>query len=276
MQSKNGVAGPGRGQAGVPRLGGDEGSRAVDVRIAMPDGHAEAWVARPENTERALPGVVLFMDAFGLRPQIREMAQRIADWGYVVMAPNVFHRSGAVDEIAPTADLREPEERDRFLGQAVPRMNDLTPELSRADTDRYLEALAELPGVADGAPVGVIGYCMGARLALRAAGDHPDRVGAVGGFHGGGLVTEDPDSPHRSLASTRAAVLLRHADDDPSMPAEGMETITSLAEDSGVELDQCVYPGAPHGYTRWPTPRCTSPPLRSSTSPSSASTWGAT
>lgn len=236
----------------------------MDVRIDMADGHAEAeaWVARPENTERAVPGVLLFMDAFGLRPQIREMAQRIADWGYVVMAPNVFHRSGAVDEIAPT--------------EAVPRMNDLTPELSRADTDRYLEALAELPGVGDGAPVGVIGYCMGARLALRAAGDHPDRVGAVGGFHGGGLVTEDPDSPHRSLASTRAAVLLRHADDDPSMPAEGMETITSLAEDSGVELDQCVYPGAPHGYTRWPTPRCTSPPLRSSTSPSSASTWGAT
>lgn len=221
----------------------------MDVRIDMADGHAEAWVARPEDAGRDLPGVLLFMDAFGLRPQIREMVERIAAWGYVVMAPNVFHRSGSVADIAPAADLRQPEERDRFLTQAVPRMNDLTPQLSRADSVRYLEALMELPGVADAPPVGVIGYCMGARLALRAGGDHPDRVAAVGGFHGGGLVTEEPDSPHRSLASTRAAVLLRHADDDPSMPAEGMETITSLAGDAGVTLDQSVYPGAPHGYS---------------------------
>lgn len=221
----------------------------MTVQIETGDGLAEAWVARPEDTERALPGVLLFMDAFGLRPQIREMAQRIADGGYVVLAPNVFHRSGSVEEIAPTADLREPEGRDRALEQAIPRMNELTPGLSRADTTRYLEALAELPGVAGDAPVGVIGYCMGARLALRAGGDHPDRVAAVGGFHGGGLVTEEPDSPHRSLASTRAAVLLRHADDDPSMPVEGMDVIASLAEDAGVDLGQSVYPGAPHGYS---------------------------
>src|SRR5699024_9377526 len=143
----------------------------MTVQIETGDGLAEAWVARPEDTERALPGVLLFMDAFGLRPQIREMAQRIADGGYVVLAPNVFHRSGSVEEIAPTADLREPEGRDRALEQAIPRMNELTPGLSRADTTRYLEALAELPGVAGDAPVGVIGYCMGARLALRAGGD---------------------------------------------------------------------------------------------------------
>src|SRR5699024_10487644 len=160
---------PGRGRGGRTRRGrGETGA-----------GRAGAGAARPEDTERALPGVLLFMDAFGLRPQIREMAQRIADGGYVVLAPNVFHRSGSVEEIAPTADLREPEGRDRALEQAIPRMNELTPGLSRADTTRYLEALAELPGVAGDAPVGVIGYCMGARLALRAGGDHPDRVAAV-------------------------------------------------------------------------------------------------
>lgn len=223
--------------------------QAMDVTIDMLDGHAQAWVARPESAEQDLPGVLMFMDAFGLRPQIREMAGRIASWGYVVMAPNVFHRSGSVAEIAPTADLRVPQERDSFLAQAVPRMNALTPELSRPDTARYIDALVGLDGVAADAPVGVIGYCMGARLALRAGGDHPARIGAVGGFHGGGLVTEEPESPHRSLASTRAAVLLRHADDDPSMPTEGMEAIAALSADSGVALDQAVYPAAPHGYS---------------------------
>ena len=219
----------------------------VDLRIDTADGTAEAFVSRPAAADRDLPGVLMFPDIFGLRPQIRAMADRIAGWGYVVLAPNVFYRSGTVDELEPTTDLLEPGERDAYLETAVPRMQGLTSELSRLDTTAYLDALTALPGVAGG--VGVIGYCMGARLALRAAGDHPDRVMAVGGFHGGGLVTEEPDSPHRSLATTRAAVLLRHADDDPSMPPEGMDAITSLARESGVALDQAVYPGAPHGYS---------------------------
>ena len=219
----------------------------VDLRIDTADGTAEAFVSRPAGADHDLPGVLMVPDIFGLRPQIRAMADRIAGWGYVVLAPNVFYRSGTVDELEPTTDLREPGERDAYLETAVPRMRGLTSELSRLDTTAYLDALTALPGVAGG--VGVIGYCMGARLALRAAGDHPDRATAVGGFHGGGLVTEEPDSPHRSLATTRAAVLLRHADDDPSMPSEGMDAITSLARESGVALDQAVYPGAPHGYS---------------------------
>ena len=218
-----------------------------DLRIDTADGTAEAFVSRPGAADRDLPGVLLFPDIFGPRPRIHAMADRIASWGYVVLVPNVFYRAGTVAELAPTTDLREPGERDAYLETAVPRMNALTSQLSRLDTAAYLEALTSLPGVAG--DVGVIGYCMGARLALRAGGDHPDLVAAVGGFHGGGLVTEEPDSPHRSLATTRAAVLLRHADDDPSMPPEGMDAITSLARESGVALDQAGYPGAPHGYS---------------------------
>lgn len=224
----------------------------MDLRIDVQDGRAEAFVSRPGNAERELPGVLLFMDVFGLRPQIRSMMDRIAGWGYVVLAPNVFHRAGTVADLAPTVDLREPGERDRHLAAAKPRLETLNPELSRSDTSYYLDALVGLPGVAGG--VGVVGYCMGARLALRAGGDHSDRVAAVGGFHGGGLVTNLADSPHRSLATTRAGVLLRHADHDPSMPLEGMDVIASLAIRSGVALDQSVYPGAPHGYSMADTP----------------------
>lgn len=219
----------------------------VDLTIETQDGSPEAFVSRPEGEGHDLPGVLLFPDIFVLRPQIRRMANRIASWGYVVLAPNVFYRSGTVDELVPPADLREPEGRDRYIETAFPRMEALTSDLSRPDTTAYLDALTELPGVSG--PVGVIGYCMGARLAMRAGGDHPDRVAAVGGFHGGGLVTDAADSPHRSLATTRAAVLLRHADEDPSMTPEGMDAITALATESGVTLDQAVYPGAPHGYS---------------------------
>ncbi|MDV3357073.1 dienelactone hydrolase family protein [Dietzia sp. IN118] len=219
----------------------------VDLSIETADGTAEAFVSRPDTAGHDLPGVLLFPDIFGLRPQIRTMMDRIASWGYVVLAPNVFYRSGTVDDLAPTVDLREPGGRDSYIATVFPLMEGLTSDLSRPDTAAYLDALLALPGVT--ADAGVIGYCMGARLALRAGGDHPDRVAAVGGFHGGGLATDESDSPHLSLATTRAAVLLRHADDDPSMPQEGMDTISALARKSGVPLDQSVYPGAPHGYS---------------------------
>ena len=226
----------------------------MDLTIDTGDGPAEAWLARPGAPDRDVPGVLLFMDAIGLRPRIREMADRIAGWGYAVLAPNVFHRSGTAAETSPDTDLRAPGERERFFEKAIPRMHALTTDLSRADTARYLDALVAADGVSGDAPVAVVGYCMGVRLAVRAAGDHPDRGAAVGGCHGGGLVTDDADSPHLSLRSTRASVLLRHADDDPSMPPEGMEAIAALARESGVELDQAVYPGAPHGYSMEDTP----------------------
>ncbi|KAA0918456.1 dienelactone hydrolase family protein [Dietzia sp. ANT_WB102] len=225
---------------------------AVDLGIQMADGTAEAFVSRPRSADRELPGVLLFSDIFGLRPQIRTMMDRIASWGYVVLAPNVFYRSGTVTDLAPTVDLREPGERERYFAIARPRMEELTSELSRPDAVAYLDALLALPGVAGDA--GVIGYCMGARLAMRLGGDRPDRVAAVGGFHGGGLATDEADSPHRSVATTRAAILLRHADDDPSMPPGGMDAIASVARGSGVPLDQAVYPGAPHGYSMADTP----------------------
>ena len=219
----------------------------AELTIDGPDGPIEAWVATPPDGGPA-PGVLLVMDAIGLRPQIRAMADRFASWGYVVLAPNVFHRSGTAAETSPTTDLREPGAREAFFESVGPRMAALTPELSRQDTALYLDVLQGRDDVADG-PVGVVGYCMGVRIALRAAGDHPERVAAVGGFHGGGLVTDQPDSPHLGLTTATARVLLRHADGDASMPPEHQQVIAETAAEHGVALDQGVYPGAPHGYS---------------------------
>jgi carboxymethylenebutenolidase len=217
------------------------------IEVPVPDGAAEAWVSRPDDTGPH-PGVLLFMDAFGIRPQIRTMAERIAGWGYVVLAPNVFHRSGTIAELEPTVDLREPEEREHAIRSAMGRVGALTPDLAERDVPAYVDALRALPGVAPG-PIGVTGYCMGARLAVRAAGLRPDAVAACGGFHGGGLATEDDDSPHRGLARAKAAFCFGHADHDRSMGPEAIARLDRALDDAGLEHVTEVYAGAPHGYT---------------------------
>ncbi len=220
------------------------------IEIPTPDGPAEAYVARPAVApQRAhLPGVLLFMDAIGLRPRIEDMADRIAGWGYVVLVPHLFHRLGRAAELAPSEDLRKPGVREAFFADAMPRVRTLTAQVSQRDIAAYLSALHGLPGVAD-SPVGVVGYCMGARLAVRAAGSHPDEVAAAAGFHGGGLVTEDEDSPHRALDGARAEFVFGHADNDRSMPPEAVSELGSTLAAAGLVASNEVYKGAAHGYT---------------------------
>ncbi len=220
----------------------------VDVlEIPMPGGSvAEAYVARPLGGGEH-PGVLFFMDAIGLRPRIAEMCQRIADWGYVVLAPNVFHRDGRVRDLAPTADLREPGEREAFFAKAMVRVRGLTADLAEQDIPRYLAALRDLPGVGSGS-AGATGYCMGARLAVRSAGLDAE-VAAVGGFHGGGLVTDGADSPHLALQRARAEFVFLHADNDRSMPPEAIEKLGQALKDAGLVAVNEVCPGAAHGYT---------------------------
>ncbi|HET8605092.1 MAG TPA: dienelactone hydrolase family protein [Marmoricola sp.] len=215
------------------------------IEIPVPDGTADAYVARPD--EGTHPGVLFLMDAIGLRPQIARMIERIADWGYVVLAPNLFHRDGRAEDLAPRADLRQPGEREKFFEQVMPRVQGLTGELMERDIPAYLSALRSLDGVAPG-PVGVTGYCMGARLAVRAAG-LDQTVGAVGGWHGGSLVTEDDDSPHTRLADARAELVFGHADNDRSMGPEAIARLGEALEAAGLVAKNEVYEGAPHGYT---------------------------
>lgn len=218
------------------------------IEVAVAGGTAEAYVARPSSaTGDQHPGVLFFMDAIGLRPQIATMVQRIADWGYVVLAPNVFHRDGRAADVAPQADLTQPGEREKFFAEAMPRVGHLTSDLAEDDIPRYLEALRGLEGVSAG-PVGTTGYCMGARLAIRAANLDP-QVAAVGGFHGGGLATDEPDSPHRGLGSARAEFVLGHADRDRSMPPEAVAELGRTLAEHGLTASNEVYPGAVHGYT---------------------------
>ena len=209
------------------------------IEIETPDGTAEAYLTGSG------PGVLFFIDAIGLRPQIVEMADRIAAWGYTVLAPNTLYRSGSAEQTSPDGDLRAPGAREAFFESVGPRLAALTPEAAARDIPAYLATLREH---AEGDDVGVVGYCMGARLAIRAASADPAVVAAAG-FHGGGLVTEDPDSPHAGLPNARAEFVFGHADRDRGMPPEAVETLGRVLADAGLTVTNEVYPDSPHGYS---------------------------
>jgi carboxymethylenebutenolidase len=218
------------------------------IEIPAAEGPAEALVARPSSGEGPFPGVILYMDAFGLRPRIQDMAQRVADWGYMVLAPNVFYREGTVADLAPQLEMTSPEGREAAGKAAFPRVGRLTTAKALPDIDAWVHALGTLDGVAPGR-IGAFGYCMGARLAVRTAVAHPEVVAACGGFHGGGLATDAPDSPHRGLGEAKARFVFGHADHDPSMAPDAVARLGEALRAAGLEASNEIYPGASHGYS---------------------------
>jgi carboxymethylenebutenolidase len=213
------------------------------VDITTPDGVANAYLARPDAGSH--PGVLFIIDAFGLRPTVEEMVDRIASDGYVVLAPNVFYRAGR-SPVPPMPDMSSDEERTRFFGSLRPLMDALTPERMAADGEAYIDFLNQAG--ADG-PIAIAGYCMGARFGWRIAAAHPDRVAALAGFHAGGLVTDDTDSPHRSAANITAELYFGFADNDRSMTRDQIATLEQTLGEAGLSYRAEVYEGAQHGYT---------------------------
>ncbi|MEH3156464.1 MAG: dienelactone hydrolase family protein [Gordonia paraffinivorans] len=214
--------------------------------IPAGDGDTEAHIARPPSGSG--PGVVLFMDAIGVRPTLIDMAERIASWGYVVLTPNVFYRDGSVDDVRPHDDLRADGARDAFFATAMPRVGSLFRQDLGGDLDAYRAAVQGIDGVT-GSTIGFVGYCMGARVATFFAARHPQVVAAAAGFHGGGLVTDDEGSPHRQLASATAEFVYGHADNDSSMPPEAVAELGRALAEAGLTATNEIYPDAPHGYS---------------------------
>ncbi len=214
--------------------------RTIELEAA--DGAAGAYL----TGEDGAPGVLFHIDAIGLRPQIEVMADRIASWGYVVLAPNVFYRMGTAAELAPRGDLRRPGAREEFFASMGDRVSSYTPALSGPDAEAWVAALR---GHAGAGPIGVTGYCMGARLAVRTAAQFSATVAAVGGFHGGGLVTDAEDSPHLSIGGSSADYVFGHADNDPGMTPDDVAALEETLRASGRPHLNAIYPDAPHGYS---------------------------
>lgn len=213
------------------------------IEIQAPDGPAEAYL----TGDAGKPGVLFYIDAIGLRPQTREMADRIASWGYAVLAPHVFYRDGSAADLAPQGDLRQDSAREDFFASGVmERVGALTPDRSGPDAEAWVATLLQHAGLG---PVGTVGYCMGARLAVRTGAQFPGTVGAVGGFHGGGLVVPEADSPHHAIADSTAEFAFGHADQDRSMPIEAVRTLEDTLARAGRPHVNEIYESAPHGYS---------------------------
>jgi carboxymethylenebutenolidase len=219
------------------------------IEVEAADGVADSYLARPDDNG-VHPGVLLLIDAFGLRPQIEAMADRIAAAGYVVLAPNVFYRRGRAPVVS-LEGLGDPERRGEVFGRVMPLIRELTPDLIVADGVAYLDRLAAESG---GGPVAISGYCMGGRLGWRLAAAYPDRVAALGCFHTGGLVTDGLESPHRSAAAIDAELYLGFADHDKSATPEQIAAVEGALREAGRTFGAAVFAGAEHGYTMADTP----------------------
>ncbi|MGI5353061.1 dienelactone hydrolase family protein [Streptomyces sp. CA-250714] len=213
------------------------------VRIPTTDGQADAFAAFPDRGERH-PGVLMYGDAFGIRPVLREMARELAGHGYYVLVPNFFYRHGP----APVIDLPEhigEEVRPAVIAQLMPLIEAHTDERIVSDADAYLGFLTAQPEVSAG-PVAVTGYCIGGLLAMRTAAAHPGQVAAVAGFHGP-VGADGPDSLHRLLSQLTAEVHLGHAETD--MTPEALGELNQALDAAGVDYTSEIYPGTVHGFT---------------------------
>lgn len=221
--------------------------KSTTVDIVTFDGTADAYLTHPDD-HAAHPAVLLYMDAFGVRPSLTRMADRLAEHGYTVLVPNVLYRHGRAPVVKPPVHITDTHRR-ALLQRLLPLMGELTPERAMRDAEAYLSWLTACPRATDG-PVGITGYCVGAALALRTAGTFPDQVAAAAGFHGGGLATDAPDSPHLVAGQITAELYFGHADEDPSMPPEQIERLDRALTLEGVRHQADIYAGARHGYTQ--------------------------
>lgn len=214
------------------------------LHIPTADGHADAFAAFPDRDHQH-PGVLLYTDAFGLRPELENKARELAEHGYYVLVPHLYYRHGS----APVIELPDHighENRPAIFAEVMPLVEAHTTERVLRDADAYLEFLGNQREVSTGS-VAVIGYCLGAALAIRTAAAHPDTVAAVAGFHPSPLVTDAPDSPHRVVSRLSAEVHLGLAEAD--MSPEAISELNEALDSAGVSYTTEIYPDSLHGFT---------------------------
>jgi carboxymethylenebutenolidase len=208
-----------------------------DVTVTTPDGTADCYFVRPASG--TAPGVLVWPDIFGLRPAFRQMGKRLAESGYAVLVVNPFYRV----KKAPTAEAgaKTPIADVRPLAQGLNETTQMT------DAKAFIAWLDQQPSVARNRKIGTQGYCMGGPIAFRTAAAVPDRVGAVASFHGGGLATDMPNSPHLQAAKTKAQFLIEIAENDDKRSPEEKNVLKETFAQAKLPAEIEVYPAA-HGW----------------------------
>jgi carboxymethylenebutenolidase len=215
-----------------------------DVEIKTPDGTADAALYYPEG-KGSWPAVVVWPDVVSLRPVFREMGRRLAAEGYVVLVPNLYYRVKKAPVVEGGFNFANPDDRAKL----TPLRATVTPEGTDRDAVAYLAFLDGLPQTNKKKKVGTQGYCMGGPLAFRTAAAVSSRVGAVASFHGGGLVTDAPTSPHLTLPQSKSQYLVAIADNDDKQDPTAKDKL-KVALDAAKRPNTIeVYAGAAHGWT---------------------------
>jgi carboxymethylenebutenolidase len=216
-----------------------------DVEITTPDGTADAAYIHPRTG--AYAGVLIWTDAFGLRPSFRAMARRLAADGYSVLVPNPFYRVERAPSFpdASVVSFGDPDTRAR-LG---PLMGSITAaDAAERDASAYIPFLDAQANVDTSKKIGTQGYCMGGPLIVRTAASQSDRIGAAASFHGGGLVTANENSPHLLAPNIQARMYFGIAANDDANQPEAKDVLRETFADAGLQAEIEVYSEAQHGW----------------------------
>jgi len=218
------------------------------IAIKTRDGLCPSYVDRPAGSG-PWPAVLVYMDGIGIRPAMLELGERLATYGYFVLLPDLFYRSGPYEPMDARTVFTDPEKRkvlmEKFFAPA-------TSANVMSDTGAFLDYLAAQPDAKPGG-IGVTGYCMGGRMSLTAAGTYPDRIAITASFHGGRLATDTPDSPHLLAPRIKSRVYIAGAIEDPSFPDDMKARLEEALTKAGVDHRIETYP-AKHGWVLRDTP----------------------
>jgi carboxymethylenebutenolidase len=210
----------------------------TEVTVTTPDGAADCYFVHPESG--TTPGVLVWPDIFGLRPALRQMGKRLAQSGYSVLVVNPFYRV----KKAPTAEAGGATP----IQEVMPLARTLSETTHMTDAKAFIGWLDGQKSVAKNRKVGTQGYCMGGPIAFRTAAAVPDRVGAVASFHGGGLVTDTPNSPHLQAAKSKAQFLIAIAENDDQRSPKDKTVLKETFAKANLPAEIEVYAGAAHGW----------------------------
>ena len=222
----------------LPRAANAVTVTEAEVNVKTPDGTADCYFVHPASGTAA--GVLIWPDIFGLRPAFRQMGKRLAESGYSVLVVNPFYRA----KKAPTA----PAGGATPIADVRPLAQGLNETTHMTDAKAFVAWLDEQAAVAKNRKIGTQGYCMGGPMAFRTAAAVPGRVGAVASFHGGGLVSNAPNSPHLQAAKSKAQFLIAIAANDDARAPNDKVVLKETFEKANLPAEIEVYAGAAHGW----------------------------
>lgn len=213
-----------------------------EVEVPMASGVSDSYLVHPAEGSHA--AVLIWPDIRGLRPAFKAMGKRLAMDGYTVLVANPFYRDGPHPHVQPGDQFSDPPVRERLISYA----RKLTQDAAMSDARDYIAFLDTQDATNTSRKVGTMGYCMGGPLIMRTAGAVPERVGAAASFHGGGLVTNRPDSPHLLIPQSPAHVLHAVAENDDERNPTQKEVLAETYAANGIPAEIEVYEGTLHGW----------------------------